>query len=84
MIIVQLIPNVQGACTQEPTNDTSRPNSPTIHPTTYQFWFRDWFVLGTRTFREGGVMIRWFGPLGRVWEPTIMPLNYFVLSVVVS
>ena len=35
MIIVQLIPNVQGACTQEPTNDTSRPNSPTIHPTTY-------------------------------------------------
>ena len=24
-----------------------------------EFWFRDWFMLGTRTFREGGVMIHW-------------------------
>ena len=40
-------------------------------------------MLRTRTFREGGVMIRWFGPLGRVWELAIMPLDYFVLSVVV-
>ena len=24
-------------------------------------------MLRTRTFREGGVMIRWLGPLGRVW-----------------
>ena len=49
-----------------------------------EFWFRDWFVLGTRTFYEGGVMIRWLGPLGSVWAPAIMPLHYFVLIVVVS
>ena len=36
----------------------------------HEFWFRDWFVLGMRTFCEGGVMIRWFGPLGRLWRPT--------------
>ena len=30
-------------------------------------------MLGTRTFREGGVMIRWLWPLGRVWAPAIMP-----------
>ena len=30
-----------------------------------EFWFWDWFVLGTCTFRKGGVMIRWLGPLGR-------------------
>ena len=41
-------------------------------------------MLGTRTFREGGVMIRWLWPLGRVWAPAIMPLEDFVLSVVVS
>ena len=41
-------------------------------------------MLGTRTFREGGVMIRWLGPLGRVWAPAIMPLDYSVLSMVVS
>ena len=29
-------------------------------------------------------MIRWLGPLGRVWAPAIMPLHYFVLSMVVS
>ena len=27
--------------------------------------FGDWFVLRTCTFREGGVMIQWLGPLGR-------------------
>ena len=41
-------------------------------------------MLGTRTFREGGVMIRWLWPLGRVWAPAIMPLHGFVLSMVVS
>ena len=41
-------------------------------------------MLGTRTFREGGVMIRWLWPLGRMWAPAIMPLYSFVLSVVVS
>ena len=41
-------------------------------------------MLGTRTFRERGVMIRWLGPLGRMWAPAIMPLHYFVLDVVVS
>ena len=30
------------------------------------------------------LMIRWLGPLGRVWAPAIMPLHYFVLSMVVS
>ena len=49
-----------------------------------EFGFRDWFVLGTRTFREGGVMIRWLGPLGRVWAPAIMPLCGFVFCMVVS
>ena len=49
-----------------------------------EFWFWDWFVLGTLTFREGGVMIRWLGPLGRVWALAIMPLHCFVLSMVVS
>ena len=33
-------------------------------------------MLGTRTFREGGVMIRWLGPLGCMWAPAIMPLHY--------
>ena len=47
-------------------------------------WFRDWFVIGMRTFHEGRVMIRWLGPLGHVWAPVIMPLHYFVLDVVVS
>ena len=41
-------------------------------------------MLGTRTFHEGGVMIRWLGPLGRVWALAIMPLHCFVLSMVVS
>ena len=41
-------------------------------------------MLGTHTFREGGVTIRWLGPLGRVWTLAIMPLHYFVLDVVVS
>ena len=41
-------------------------------------------MLGTRTFREGGVMIRWLWPLGRVWAPAIIPLHGFVLSMVVS
>ena len=27
--------------------------------------FRDLFVLGMRTLRKGGVMIRWLGRLGR-------------------
>ena len=49
-----------------------------------EFWFRDWFMLRTRTFCEGGVMIRWLGPLRHVWVPTIMPLNSFILSMVVS
>ena len=40
--------------------------------------------LGTRTFREGGVMIHWLGLLGRVWALAIMPLHYSVLSMVVS
>ena len=40
-------------------------------------------MLGTRTFREGGVMIRWLGPLGPAWAPAIMPLHYFVLIMVV-
>ena len=44
----------------------------------------DWFVLGTRTFREGGVMMRWLWPLGRVWAPAIMPLHCFVFCMVVS
>ena len=29
-------------------------------------------------------MIRWLGPLGRVWAPAIIPLHYFVLGLVVS
>ena len=29
------------------------------------FFFGDLFVLGTRTLRKGGVMIRWLGRLGR-------------------
>ena len=33
-----------------------------------EFWFWDSFVLQTRTFHEGGVMIRWFGSLGRLWR----------------
>ena len=41
-------------------------------------------MLGMRTFREGGVMIRWLGPLGRMRAPAIMPLHYFVLNLVVS
>ena len=41
-------------------------------------------MLGTCTFREGGVMIHWLGPLGCVLTPAIMPLHYFVLGVVVS
>ena len=41
-------------------------------------------MLGTGTFREGGVIIRWLGPLGRMWVLAIMPLDYFVLSMVVS
>ena len=41
-------------------------------------------MLGTRTFREGGVMIRWLGPLGRVWVPAIMPLHCFILIMVAS
>ena len=49
-----------------------------------EFGYWDWFVLGTRTFREGGVMIRWLWPLGRVWAPAIMPLALFVLEMVVS
>ena len=49
-----------------------------------EFGYWDWFVLGTRTFREGGVMIRWLWPLGRVWAPAIMPVHCFVLNLVVS
>ena len=41
-----------------------------------EFGYWDWFVLGTRTFREGGVMIRWLWPLGRVWAPAIIPLAF--------
>ena len=41
-------------------------------------------MLGTRTFREGGVMIRWLGPLGRVWAPAIMSLHCFGFCMVVS
>ena len=41
-------------------------------------------MFGMRTFREGGVMIHWLGPLGCVWAPAIMPLNYFVFYMVVS
>ena len=29
-------------------------------------------------------LIRWLGPLGRMWASAIMPLHYFVLDVVVS
>ena len=41
-------------------------------------------MLRTRTFRGGGVMIRWLGPLGCMWAPAIIPLHYFVLGLVVS
>ena len=41
-------------------------------------------MLGMRTFHEGGVMTRWLGPLGHVWALAIMPVHYFVLSMVVS
>ena len=41
-------------------------------------------MLGTRTFREGGVMIRWLGPLGRRVGASDHATGYFVLSVVVS
>ena len=29
-------------------------------------------------------MIRWLGPLGRVWAPAIIPLHGFVFCMVVS
>ena len=32
----------------------------------------------------GGEVIRWLWPLGRVWAPAIMPLDYSVFNMVVS
>ena len=29
-------------------------------------------------------MMRWLRPLGHMWAPAIMPLDYFLLGVVVS
>ena len=39
-------------------------------------------MLGMRTFHEGGVMIRWIGPLGRMWALAIIPLHilYWIWS----
>ena len=36
-----------------------------IYPGVIRLFFWDLFVLGTRTLRKGGVMIRWLGLLGR-------------------
>ena len=49
-----------------------------------EFWFWDWFVLGTRIFHEGGVMIHWIGPLGRRVAANDHVTKLFCLGVVVS
>ena len=35
-------------------------------------------------FYDGDEVIRWLGPLGRVWASAIMPLTYFVFCMAVS
>ena len=49
-----------------------------------EFWFQDWFILRTCTLCEGGVLIRWFGPLGHCVGASDHATTLFVLGVVVS
>ena len=48
------------------------------------FFLGDLFVLGTRTLRRGGVMIRWLGRLGRCVGSSDHAIFVFLVVFVVA